>query len=83
MSDAWRWYEHKRQGLGDELRACVEVAISEVARAPLSWPKVRGDIRRRAVRRFPYAVLYVLEPQDVEVLAIFHSSRDPMRRQSP
>jgi len=28
-------------------------------------------------RRFPYAVLFLAEGDHVEVLAVFHSSRDP------
>jgi plasmid stabilization system protein ParE len=51
--------------------------MAEIARAPLMWPVVRGDARRRLVRRFPYAVIYLAEPEHIEVLAVFHSSRDP------
>lgn len=77
LAAAWSWYEAQRDGLGDEFRACVDVAMAEVARDPLMWPKVRGDVRRRMTRRFPYAVLYLAEDDHIEVLAVFHSSRDP------
>jgi len=43
----------------------------------LAWPRVRGEARRRLVRRFPFAVNYLVEPQHIEVLAVFHTSRDP------
>ena len=77
LTEAWRWYEAQRDGLGDEFRACVDAAMAEVARAPLAWPRVRGEARRRLVRRFPFAVIYLVEPQHIEVLAVFHTSRDP------
>ncbi len=77
LTAAWRWYEGQREGLGDEFRACVDAAMAEIARTPLAWPCIRGDARRRIVRRFPYAVIYLAEPEHVEVLAVFHSSRDP------
>jgi plasmid stabilization system protein ParE len=35
------------------------------------------EVRRAVVRRFPYAVFYKIEPQQVVVLAVFHSRRDP------
>ena len=29
LTDAWRWYEEQREGLGDEFRACVDAAMAE------------------------------------------------------
>ena len=77
LAEAWLWYEGQREGLGDEFRSCVDVAMAEIARDPLMWPKVRGEIRRRMTRRFPYAVLFLAVVDRIEVLAVFHSSRDP------
>lgn len=77
LTDAWRWYEEQREGLGDEFRTCVDAAMAEIARDPLAWPRVRDDARRRIVRRFPYAVIYLVEPEHIEVLAVFHTARDP------
>lgn len=77
LAKAWLWYEGQREGLGDEFRSCVDVAMAEIARDPLMWPRVRGEVRRRMTRRFPYAVLYLAEDDHIEVLAVFHSSRDP------
>jgi plasmid stabilization system protein ParE len=62
LTDAWLWYESQREGLGDEFRACIDVAMAEIARSPLTWRTVHGNVRRRIVRRFPYAVLYLAEP---------------------
>lgn len=35
LTDAGRGYEERREGPGDELRACVDAAMAEVARSPL------------------------------------------------
>lgn len=79
LSDAWWWYETRREGLGDEFRACVDAAMAEIERSPLACEKVRGEVRRKVVRRFPYLVLYLVEEDHIEVLAVFHGSRDPRR----
>ena len=55
LTHAWRWYESQREGLGDEFlgdefRACIDVAMAEIARAPLAWRTVHGSVRRRIVR---------------------------------
>jgi plasmid stabilization system protein ParE len=53
--------------------------MAEIGRTPLLWTKVDGHLRRRVVKRFPYSVIYLAEPEHVEVLAVFHSARDPRR----
>lgn len=81
LKEAWQWYEARREGLGEELRACIDAAMAEIARSPLACRKVRGEARRKLIRRFPYAVIFLVEAEHVEVLAVFHSSRDPRRWQ--
>lgn len=51
--------------------------MAEIGRSPLASATVRGDARRKVVRRFPYALIYLAEPEHVEVIAVFHTSRDP------
>lgn len=77
LGEAWRWYEARRLGLGDEFGACVDAAMAEIGRAPSFCPKIRGNTRRKLLRRFPYALLYLAEPEHVEVIAVFHAARDP------
>jgi toxin ParE1/3/4 len=60
----------------------LDLAMAEIARAPLTLPQVRGEARRRVVRRFPNAVIYLVKPQPIEVLAVFHTSRDPKHWQA-
>jgi toxin ParE1/3/4 len=43
---------------------------------------VFANIRKGVVRRFPYCVFYRPHPDRVEVIAVFHSSRDPSSWQS-
>jgi len=76
---AFLWYESKRAGLGDEFFLCVEAVFNTIARHPMRHRIVHEDIRKALVRRFPYAVFYVVEPDHIQVIAIFHGSRDPRR----
>jgi plasmid stabilization system protein ParE len=38
---------------------------------------VFADIRKAVVVRFPYCVFYRAEPTRVQVISVFHTSRDP------
>lgn len=77
LREAWIWYEDRRPGLGDDFLICVEAAFAAAARSPELDPCVEEDVRRAMVRRFPYAVLFRQRGQSIEVLAVFHGSRDP------
>ena len=74
---AWAWYEEKRVGLGDELVVCVEAAIAGASRDPDLHRRIRGEVRRALVRRFPYGVFFVTDDDELLVLAIAHDRRSP------
>lgn len=72
------YYEQQRRGLGAHFLSEPDKAIAQLARAPLAFPLVDGQVRRSIVMRFPYVVLYrVLEPDALRVLVIRHHKRDP------
>lgn len=58
------WYEHQRAGLGGDFVLEVRAAVQTLARNPRAGSPVEGvdltlDVRRVAVRPFPYQVVYV------------------------
>lgn len=70
------YLEAQRPGLSSQLIAEVRRALERISSHPELHGKVLGDIRRAAVRRFPYSVFYRVTPLRIEVLAVFHDSRD-------
>lgn len=76
---AFAWYEEQRPGLGGQFRDALSNTLSLVASNPESNPIVRSRIRRTVLKRFPYLVFYVVEPNEIVVLACMHASRDPQR----
>ncbi len=61
---------------------CVDDALSRVVRDPDQYPIIYRNLRRAVVRRFPFAVFYEITPNEIQVIAIFHSRRDPERWRS-
>ena len=50
--------------------------------APRQFPVVYQNVRTALLRRFPYALMFVIEADDtLTVIACFHGSRDPARWQ--
>ncbi len=78
LEEAQGWYEERTRGLGQEFVTCVQATIEVVSRNPEQFQRVDGEVRRALVRRFPYAVLYLADPESVAIIAVFHTSRDPV-----
>jgi plasmid stabilization system protein ParE len=54
-------------------------AVDRVRDSPRLFRTVYGEVRRAALRRFPYFLwfIYFDEAEIVQVLAVTHQSRDP------
>jgi plasmid stabilization system protein ParE len=64
--------------LGRRFRAAVDATIERMSANPRQFPVVYKSIRRALLRRFPHALMFVIEADGtLTVIACFHGSRDP------
>jgi plasmid stabilization system protein ParE len=77
FKDAALYYGQHEEGLGDRFVDAVESAIQSIQEAPQRWSILVGDVRRRLVRVFPYAILYTIEAKSIHLQAIMHLHRKP------
>ena len=75
------WYEGRRLGLGAEFREGLDQRIAQIADSPMRFRLVRGETRRAILNRFPYAVYFRLDGNDIVVLAV-HGRQHPSRWQA-
>lgn len=77
LTEARQWYSHQRKDLDLEFMQCIDDALSRVVKNPYFFPIVYQSLRRAVVRRFPFAVFYEVGSEELHVIAVFHSRRDP------
>lgn len=77
MINAAKFYEEQAPHLGVDFLASVQSGVKDVESNPLRWPLLRPNIRRKFVKRFPYAVLYRVDPKVIVIVAIMHLRRNP------
>lgn len=77
LSEAVDWYEARQPGLGQDLVVEIHQCLEDILRFPESYPIMHRTARMAVVKRFPYLVIYQVEPDRIQVLAIFHAKRDP------
>ena len=75
--EAARYYELQAPGLGNDFLDKIDAAVQDIGEHPERWPVLRLGIRRRLIHRFPYALLYRVDPDEVVVEATMHLHRHP------
>ena len=75
--EAVTYYESCEPALGLDFSREVYASIQNAIDYPTMWPELDDGVHRILVHRFPYGVLYSIEPDGVFILAIMHLHRDP------
>ena len=71
------YLEAQREGLSIRLIGEIRRVIDRISTYPELHGIVLEDTRRAAVRRFPYSIFDRVTSTRIDVLAVFHDSRDP------
>lgn len=71
------WYGGKRISLGLDFIFRIGSILAIIAENPEKHGKVFEEARKVVVSGFPYIILYQIKQDEVIILAVFHSSRDP------
>lgn len=70
------WYDRQRSGLGSEFLLAVADAMVVLEQAPERHPVYYRDFRRVLTGRFPYAIYYRVEGDEVLVYRVLHGARN-------
>ena len=81
LLEVQRWYESRREGLGDEFGEAIERMVARIAAGPAEFQCVRGVTRRAVLNRFPYAIYFHETDSEIIVLAV-HGRQHPSRWRS-
>ena len=74
---AAQFYERQTEGLGLDFIMTVQQAYERLLEAPASGPPFGRRLRRLLVPKFPYGLLYRVEPERIYIIAVMHLHRRP------
>jgi len=77
VAEAYAWYEERSPGLGLEFILAFEARLALVEQSPFACQVVHQQVCRALLRRFPYALFYVVEEERLVVIACLHAKRNP------
>ena len=74
---AAHWYAERSPSAALAFSEELDAAESAIARLPEAWPPYEAGTRRYLLRRFPFSVVYRVEPTRIVVVAVAHARRRP------
>lgn len=77
FTEAVRYYADIGPRLGVRFCDEVEAAIADVCAHPARFRRIDPPVRRRLLANFPYALLYLDEPDCIWIVAVAPLKRDP------
>lgn len=79
LTEAVRWYEARRPGLGGDFLDSVAETFTRIEAHPEIGALSRHArrTRRLLVPRFPFQVVYHLRPTEIVIVAVAHQKRRP------
>jgi plasmid stabilization system protein ParE len=82
LLEAVDWYNERQPDLGDTFFEFVLVAIKRIIQNPFLYAPKSKTYREALVEKFPYIVIYRIKPKknEVEIMAVFHTSRNPTKK---
>jgi plasmid stabilization system protein ParE len=74
---AARWYAARSPAAAAAFSEEVDAAESAIVRLPDGWPPFDHGTRRYLLRRFPFSIVYRVEPRRILIVAVAHGRRRP------
>jgi plasmid stabilization system protein ParE len=74
---AAQFYESQTAGLGLDFVFTVQRTYERLLEFPTTGPLLGRRLRRLLVPKFPYGLLYRVEPERIYILAVMHLHRRP------
>jgi len=74
---AAQFYERQTEGLGLDFITSVQHTYERLLEFPASGPPFGRRLRRLLVPKFPYGLLYRVEPERIYIISVMHLHRRP------
>lgn len=74
---ATEWYLIRSVEAAEGFLTAFDEALNRVLSNPQMWPAYLFDTRGLQLHRYPYVLVYLIGEQEIDILAVAHTSRRP------
>ena len=75
--EAVTFYQERAGDIASDFFTEFRKAREEIKAFPEFWREVGGGYRRRLIERYPYGIIYRIKGEEVQIVALAHTSREP------
>lgn len=75
--EAYNWYKKYSLELAENFKECLDSKIEGLHRNPFTPSFVFRNYRSAKILRFPYNIIFKIKGTEIQIMAVFHSSRNP------
>lgn len=77
LDEAVLYYNGESPGLGNEFLVESLNRLESIVAYPRAWHLYTSETRRCQLHRFPYAIVYLYDDDEILVIAVAHMHREP------
>lgn len=77
LNEAVDYLNGESPGLGEIFLNDIQHAINLITDYPEVAPILKGRVRRKLLRKFPYSLAYSVVGEEIRILAVMHQHRRP------
>ena len=77
LEESHLWYQNINPLLGKRFSRAVMIAINSLSEYPTRFQIRFAEIRGISVKGFPYLVLFRIKANKVQIIRVWHTSRNP------
>jgi toxin ParE1/3/4 len=77
LKEAKSFYNLKMVNLGDLFLVEITKGINTIKHSPKTWKKYDKYCRRFLLKKFPYAIIYRIKNNTIQIIAFMHFHRKP------
>jgi plasmid stabilization system protein ParE len=77
FDESFNWYAERSQVAAVRFSNAVDVALNRIVTDPKQFAAIDDRHRGCLVKRFPFRIIYRIEPNRVVVVALAHAKRRP------
>ena len=77
LKSSFEYYFYEDSQVADSFFKQINISFEEIKQDPEMFPIVYGSIRKYVLKKFPFVIYYRIDNVIVQIIAIFHTSRNP------
>jgi plasmid stabilization system protein ParE len=78
LAETFEWYEVQQKGLGKRFALALDLTKKRISVFPEISSEIVNGIRRAIIKGFPYGLIYSIDGETIEIIAVAHLHREPM-----